>query len=102
MPTRGELACEKLGNFMCYIEVTTGFVPEERVYEQLTPLRAVVFCRMIADHKEAVATHSFDALQKIPQLPPSVVAGIDAVVLTPAAHNKFWRYMDLFVELAEA
>ena len=102
MPTHGELVCEKLGNFMRFIEVTTGFVPEQQVYDQLTPLRAVMFCRMIADHKEAVATHSFETLLRIPQLPPSVVAGIDAVILTPVAHEKFWRYMDLFVDLADA
>ena len=95
---------EKLRNFVTWIlsEIPKAELPTGYSLNKLaTQDQCVDFAEVVVDMREPVAAQDFDGLSKHPLATVSMSAVIKAVQARPAMHEKFWRYMDMCVEVID-
>ena len=95
---KGVFVQEKMMNMIAYVRNGTG--SEISVSEEeITPIRAVLLCQEIAKYKVMVIHKDWQGLVKAPGLPAYVQDLIVAVRANSELHDKFWRYLELFVAM---
>tara|TARA_B110001452_G_scaffold264986_1_gene268905 strand:- start:2001 stop:2330 length:330 start_codon:yes stop_codon:yes gene_type:complete len=97
---KGEYLKEKILNMLRFVSEGTG-VWFDDFEKDITPVRAVLFCQEIHKHKLEVMHRNWVALHNTPGLPTYLQDTIVRVKKNPDLHDKFWRYMELFVEMGE-
>ncbi len=96
--SKGEFLQEKMLNMIRFVSEETG-VWVDGIQTEITPLRAVLFCQEMRKHRVEVVHRNWVALHNIPELPEHLKDAIVRVKKQPDIHDKFWRYMELFVEM---
>jgi hypothetical protein len=95
---------EKLRNFVTWVlsEIPKTELPVGYSLNKLaTASQCVEFAEVVTDMREPVTARDFDALSQHPQATETMVMVIRAVYQRPELHEKFWRYMDMCVEVLE-
>ena len=95
---------EKLRNFVRWVlsEIPKEELPVGYSLNKLaTQKQCVEFASVVIDMRAPVTAQDFDALSNHPQATETMVAVIKAVCLRPELHEKFWRYMDMCVEVLD-
>lgn len=95
---KGEFLQEKVMNLIRFVSEGTG-VWIEGIEKEVTPVRAILFCQEMHKHKVEVVHRNWVALHNIPDLPAYLQDAMVRVKQNPDLHDKFWRYMELFVEM---
>lgn len=98
--TKGEFLQQKMLNMIRFVCEGTG-VWIDGIEKEVTPVRAILFCQELHKYKVDVVHRNWVALHNIPQLPTYMKDAIIQVKKTPKLHDKFWRYMELFVQMGE-
>ena len=95
---------EKLKNFVKWVlseipkkELPTGY----SLNKLATASQCVEFAEIVTEMRAPVTARDFDALSKHSQATETMVAVIRAVYLRPELHDKFWRYMDMCVDVLD-
>jgi len=97
---KGDFLHEKMLNMIRFVSEGTGVVIEG-LEKQVTPVRAVLFCQEMRKHKLKIIHRDFLALHNIEDLPSFIQDAIVTVRKHPDLHDKFWRYMELFVMMGD-
>ena len=63
----------------------------------ITAFQATSFALKLLDAKDAIMQRDFDALGNHPDKADSLARLMDAIRPRDDLHDKFWRYMELFV-----
>ena len=95
---------EKLKNFVKWVlsEIPRKELPVGYSLNKLaTQEQCVEFASVVTDMREPVTARDFDALSKHSQATDTMVTVIRAVYLRPELHEKFWRYMDMCVDVLD-
>ena len=101
MSTVGHFLVEKLQNMHNWLsEECQGY--DKHKYDLcrsiLTPTNATIVAEILLRHKSTIYQRDWDNLSRIPQLPVEIVELGVLIKPQPKLHDKFWRYLELFVE----
>ena len=106
--TKGMFLLQKLRNMARWVEQEVGKenLPVDIIagIADRTELEACAFAGALQANKEEVTNRNWSGLlqrvRETKEIPPAVGEVMDAIYTRNAMHDKFWRYMDLFVEVA--
>ena len=108
MPTKGEYLKEKLGNMARWVEQELGKenLPVDVIagINNRSEQEASVFAGALLSNKTMVTQRNWSGLLYAvtnSNLPAEVQTIMQLVYAHEPMHDKFWRYMDLFCEVAE-
>ena len=101
MSTVGDFIVEKVRNMHAWLgKECEGY--DSTTYgmqmDLLTPTAATIMAEILLQHKAIVYHRDWFNLRRIPNLPHEFVAIADLVQPQQQLHDKFWRYLELFVE----
>ena len=100
----GEFLQGKLQNFIKWVlsEIPRAQLPTGYSLNKLaTQEQCVEFASVVTEMRAPVASRDFDALSRHSHATPSMRVVIKAINARPELHDKFWRYMDMCVEVVE-
>lgn len=108
MTTKGAFLKEKMQNMARWVEQEVGkenlSVDVIAGIAERTELEACTFAEMLRSNKTPIAQRNWSDLGAVladrPDCPDAVYEVISRVHAKDVMHEKFWRYMDLFVEVA--
>lgn len=107
-PTKGEYLKEKLGNMARWVtkEVGKENLPADIIagIDGRSELEVTVLCGALESDCKQVTHRNWSGLVKIMEdnnVPNELQQVVVAVQRRPEMHEKFWRYMDLFVEVSQ-
>lgn len=105
--TKGEFLHEKFGNMARWVTQEVG---EENLPVDViagiagrSAVEVTTLCGILGANSDQVTTRNFSGLLQLMQahhLPDEVQQVVTAVQQRKSMHEKFWRYMDLFVTVA--
>ena len=93
---------EKLRNFVKWVcsEIPKKELPIGYSLNKLaTEKQCCDFAEVVIDMREPVTARDFDALARHPQATETMGLVIRAVSIRPKLHEKWWRYMDMCVDV---
>ena len=101
--TKGEFARLKLLNMAKFVAEGVGKenLPGEfeSTAQSATGLSALLFATTLQEHSKSVFERDWDGIDAIPSLPAFARQMLSSVRSREEMHDKFWRYLELFVEL---
>ena len=100
--TKGEFLQEKMQNMRVWL--LEEFKRENRACAQLplvTEMEACYLADSLLPHERAIGNRNFVSLSQDKQLDASFREVLAQIQATPAMHDKFWRYVDLFLCVAK-
>ena len=97
MVTRGEYTLEKVSNMHAWLAQELG---KENVPQfQLTQTIATALVSQLATKKQLIEKRDLPSLLAC-EIPADLRTIAELVLRNPKLHDKFWRYADLFLEIA--
>lgn len=105
--TKGQFLKQKLVNMARWV---TGVVGEENLPADMiagiterTQLEATVFANTLHENSHQVTAKNWEALEDLAaKSSPEILEVVALIRKREEMHEKFWRYMDLFVDVAAA
>ena len=100
----GTFLQEKLKNFVTWVlsEIPKAELPTGYSLNKLASAKQCCdFAEVVVGMREPVTARDFDALSRHPQATESMAKVIKAMHNRPGLHDKFWRYMDMCVEVID-
>ena len=100
METKGSFLKSKMHNMRAWLqgELTGAAV---HALPEVTEVQACYLEECLIPHKGSVSEKRFEALAADKSLDASFREVLTEIQRAPATHDKFWRYVDLFLEVAE-
>lgn len=101
MSTVGDFLVEKMGNMHQWLKAECGTYDSQRYdnrFKCITPTVATVMAEVLLANKTVVYHKDWYNLCRIPDLPIELVDLAEVVRPQDQLHDKFWRYLELFVE----
>ena len=98
----GTFLQEKLRNFVKWVlsEIPKTQLPVGYSLNKLaTQDQCVEFAEVVVEMREPVTTRDFSALSRHSHATDTMVTVIKAIEARPELHDKFWRYMDMCIEV---
>lgn len=99
MTTKGAFLQEKAGNMRAWLQES---LLSEAVANlpSLDQARATLMAEMLVPYKQAIKDEDFTRLEEA-AVEIGLIDVMKEVVTHPPLHDKFWRYLALFVEVIE-
>ncbi len=98
---KGDFLLEKVSNMSKWIDSHLDLGLADRAGE-LKPLQATVLAASVGGKVELAAKRDWDALiEVIADNAPVLLEATLMVRGRPEMHDKFWRYIDLFVDITQ-
>ena len=100
MVSKGEFIKEKLGNMARWVDEELGSELNAAVDCQ-SALAATVFASRLLDNRHMVTARNWSGITHLATNEvPELGAVLQDINRHERLHEKFWRYMDMFVEVA--
>lgn len=100
MTTIGDFLVEKMQNMHKWLQVDCeGYSSLTTTLEtNITPTKATCFAEVLLKYKVIVYQRDWYNLLRVKEIPTDLVAVLELVRQRVDLHDKFWRYLELFVE----
>ena len=98
--TVGDFLLEKLGNMSKWVEAETGDSVMMNAVHKGGATLATAFAIEARKRKELIKNRDWVGLTES-NLPASISEQIPRLLLRKDMHDKFWRYLDMFVSVAD-
>lgn len=99
----GEFLNSKVINLLTWLQ-TENIISSLELHEAkaaCTPLRCVVLAQQLQQHKACIIHRDWLAFVQTDEVPEVMKVAVAKIRQNPDLHDKFWRYMQLFVDVAE-
>ena len=96
--TVGAFILNKLSNMAKWVDLEVGTEACQKLVKGRTEMEATYMAEMLLSHSDEVGHRNWDDLVALTDLPAEVLAIAEAVRAREDMHDKFWRYLELFVQ----